>query len=145
VFLTLSNGTVCAFFDRPGVGAAHGGGDKYVQDQGLRWWTGVIVNVDRNAGPEDTVIFKICKEIHTPVIVTRNKVEHDLRQEQQTKVYEGDPFDRNQSMQEMRDYLSSPKVGLGTEAKLIDTEAPDNFQFEELVEWCQKLSTVSRA
>merc|ERR1712122_56189 len=112
VFLVLPNGVNVAFFDRPGVGAAHGGGPKYIQDQGLKWWTGVIVIVDSRVGTEDAVLNRVCQEIKTPVIVVRNKLEQDLKREIETVKLTGEQVDEDSFKRKCLDYMRRPEVGI---------------------------------
>merc|ERR1712012_648219 len=139
VFITLPNGVSIAFFDRPGAGAVTGGGNKFVQDQGLKWWTGVIVSVDSRVGLEDAVINRVCEEIKTPVIVVRNKFEEDLKKDIETKQFMGQRVDEASFEAECRDYMRKPEVGMN-EVCIIDTGFPEKYDFPKVLSWLEKHS-----
>lgn len=139
VFVVLPNGVNVALFDRPGVGAAHGGGDKYIQDQGLKWWTGVIVSVDSRVGIEDAVLNRVCQEIKTPVIVVRNKVENDLKKEIEVTKLTGEAVDEDSFKMKCRDYMRRPEVGI-EDAYLIDTDYTAKYDFQRMLNWFEQHS-----
>jgi len=139
VFTVLPNGVNAAFFDRPGVGAAHGGGPKYIQDQGLKWWTGVIVVVDSRVDTEDVVLNRVCQEIKTPVIVVRNKLEEDLKKEIEVAQVTGKRVDEDSFKTECLEYMRLPKVGI-EEAYLIDTKYPKKHDFQKMLSWLEQHS-----
>jgi len=139
VFFTLPNGANVALFDRPGVGAAIGGGNKYIQDQGLKWWTGVIVSVDSRVGTEDAVLNRVCQEIKTPVIVVRNKFEEDLKKEIETAQFMGQKVDESSFKEDCRDYMRRPEVGM-EDVCIIDTNYPEKHDFQKLLSWIEQHS-----
>merc|ERR1712012_969897 len=139
VFITLPNGVSTAFFDRRGAAAVTGGGDKFVQDQGLKWWTGVIVSVDSRVGLEDAVINRVCGEIKTPVIVVRNKFEEDLKKDIETKQFMGQKVDEASFEAECRDYMRKPEVGMN-EVCMIDTGFPEKHDFQKVLSWLEEHS-----
>merc|ERR1712012_312819 len=143
VFLVLPNGVNVAFFDRPGVGAAHGGGPKYIQDQGLKWWTGVIVSVDSRVGTEDAVLNRVCQEIMTPVIVVRNKMESSLKKEIETAQLTGERVDEDSFKTQCLDYMRRPEIGI-EDPYLIDTDYPQKYDFQKMLRWCEQHSKKIR-
>lgn len=143
VFLKNSDGMDFALFDRPGIGLkalsqAAGGADNttnFIANLGLKWWTAVILVIDRDCTQEDAMIYKICKEIGTPIIVTRNKVSEDLEKEKQDCKTrgEGGVYREYAARRTIEDYIT--KV-LGVEQGgwlLIDTYHPLRFQWDDLV------------
>lgn len=142
VFWTMPTGTEVALFDRPGVGAAIGGGPEFIQKQGLRYWTGVIVTVDSRAVAEEAKIYAICRELKTPVIVARNWVVQHFAQEKETSTLTGDNFNEQNAIVTIRDYLT--EIGMeGEKALMVDTKHTDMYEFAGLKHWIANLSKLS--
>jgi len=143
VFMKTSGGTTIALFDRPGHGAKAtanaGNTQNFIAEQGLKWWTGVVLLTDRASVPEETLIFQLCQSIETPILVARNKIVEDLQKEKEEKEFTGEEFTEEKAITQIRDHLDEIQMD-GKAAKMVDAHHPDQYQFNELVEWLEKLS-----
>lgn len=143
VFMKTPTGTMIALFDRPGHGAkataAAGSAPNFIAEQGLKWWTGVILLTDRASVPEETVMFQLCQSINTPILVARNKIAEDLGKEKEEKAFTGEEFTEENAITQIRAHLDEISID-GKAAKMIDTKHPEKYQFNEVVEWIEKLS-----
>lgn len=144
VIITAPDGRQIALFDRVGLGAAAihdaGGNAAFIRSQGLRWWTGVILLVDRAITSEEPLIYTLLQSVETPVVVCRNKLETDLKKNREIKAFEGSPEPTvDEFQEEARKYLSSVNLE-GDKAIFIDTEEPTKYQFDKLIAWMERLS-----
>jgi len=158
VFLKNSDGRDFAFFDRPGVGLkslqqatgeSTDATTNFISSQGLKWWTAIILNIDRDATPQEALIYSMCKAIGTPVIVTRNKATETFEKEQHDCKLRGDVYDETQAVQTIEDYIVNSLHVDKDGWLLIDTYHPDRYHWKELVtfleQYSRKQSTVGVA
>lgn len=158
VFLKNSDGRDFALFDRPGVGLkslqqatgeSTDATTNFISNQGLKWWTAIILNIDRDATPQEALIYSMCKAIGTPVIVTRNKATETLDKEKNDCELCGDVYDETKALQTIEDYITNNLHVDKDGWLLVDTYHTDKFQWKELVayfeQYSRKLSTVGVA
>jgi len=151
VFVKFPSGQSVALFDRPGVGAksqdkAQGSADagtNFIAQQGLKWWTGVILLMDRSSVADDRLIYQFCLSVETPILVARNKVVEDLMKEQKEADFTGEPKTEQMCIDELRSKFDDIDMN-GKAVKLVDTNFPEMYQFKEVLAWMDELSRTPR-
>jgi len=151
VFVKFPSGQSVALFDRPGVGAksqdkAQGSADagtNFIAQQGLKWWTGVILLMDRSSVADDRLIYQFCLSVETPILVARNKVVEDLMKEQKEADFTGEPKTEQMCIDELRSKFDDIDMN-GQAVKLVDTKFPERYQFKEVMAWMDELSRTPR-
>lgn len=146
VFLKNSKGRDFALFDRPGVGLqslkeATGEGDKqtnFISNQGLKWWTAIILNIDRDCTPEEAIIYSMCKAIGTPIIVTRNKATEAFEKEKKDCEKTGEKYDEANALETIETYITNNLHVDPNGWLLIDTLHPDKYEWPQLLEYLEE-------
>lgn len=147
VFVKFPCGKTIALFDRPGVGAKAQdkaqGSTNFVAQQGLKWWTGVILLMDRSSVADERLIYQLCLSVKTPVLVARNKMVEDLKKEQEEAEFTGEPKTEQMCIDELRSKFDDIDMN-GKAVKLVDTNFPEKYEFKDVLKWMDELSRTPR-